>query len=152
MFYQNVRGLLTKIPFLRNALSNVNYDFICLSETWLSTNVFDVELGFINYNIYRNDRNLSFGKTRGGGVLIAIKKKISCELLTVPIVDEIEQLFLKITFNNIKMILGCVYIPPGTSSNVYSNHCNTVESIYFKFPEYNFVITGVFIMPSLHAA
>lgn len=75
MFYQNVRGLLTKIPFLRNALSNVNYDFICLSETWLNTNVFDVELGFINYNIYRNDRNLSFGKTRGGGVLIAIKKK-----------------------------------------------------------------------------
>lgn len=110
----------------------------------MSTNVFDVELGFINYNIYRNDRNLSFGKTTGGGVLIAIKKKVSWELLTVPIVAEIEQIFLKITFNNIKMILGCVYIPPDTSSDVYSHHCNTVESIYFKFPEYNFVITGDF--------
>lgn len=42
------------------------------------------------------------------------------------------------------MILGCVYIPPGTSSDVYANHCNTVESIYFKSPEYNFVITGDF--------
>jgi hypothetical protein len=59
-------------------------------------------------------------------------------------VAEIKQIFLKITFNNIKKILGCVYIPLGTSSDVYSNHCNTVESIFFNFPEYNFVITGDF--------
>jgi len=51
MFYQNVRGLLTKIPYLRNALLNVNYDIICLNETWLNSNVFDAELGFNNYNL-----------------------------------------------------------------------------------------------------
>lgn len=63
IFYQNVRGLLKKIPFLRNALLNVNYNIICLTETWLNDNVFDSELGFTNYNLYRNDRNnLSYGK------------------------------------------------------------------------------------------
>lgn len=51
-------------PIFSNTISNVNYNFICLCETWLNTNVFDAEFGFINYNIYRDDRNLSFGKTR----------------------------------------------------------------------------------------
>jgi len=52
IFYQNVRGLLTKIPYLRNALFNVNYDVICLKETLLYSNIFYAELGFNNYNIY----------------------------------------------------------------------------------------------------
>lgn len=83
-------------------------------------------------------------KLEGGGVLIAINKKISCELLTVLVVVEIEQLLLKITFNNIKIILGCVYIIPDVSFNMYSNHCDAIGSIYFKFPGYNFIIAGDF--------
>jgi len=35
--------------------------------------IFDDELGFNNYNVYRNYRILSLGKTRGGRVLIATK-------------------------------------------------------------------------------
>lgn len=54
-----MRGLLTKINYLRNALLNVNYDIICLNETWLNNNIFDAELGFNNYNLYRDDRNLT---------------------------------------------------------------------------------------------
>lgn len=148
MFYQNVRGLLTKIPYLRNALLNVNYDIICLNETWLNSNVFDAELGFNNYNLHRNDRILSLGKSRGGGVLIAVKKNIICELLTVPSVDGIEQIFLNLTINNIKIIIGCVYIPPGTSSDIYSNYCDIVESIFFRFPEHYFIIVGDFNLSS----
>lgn len=68
MFHQNVRGLLTKILFIRNAILNVKYDFICLTETWFNNNGFDAELGFVNYNLYRDDRNLSLEKTMGGGV------------------------------------------------------------------------------------
>jgi len=44
MFYQNVSGLLTKIPYLRNDLFNTNYDVICFNETWLNSNIFDAEL------------------------------------------------------------------------------------------------------------
>lgn len=40
------------------------------------------------------------------------------------------------------MILGCVYIPLDASSDMYSNHCDAIESNYFKFPEHNFVIAG----------
>jgi len=144
MFYQNVCGLLTKIPYLRNALFNIYYAVICLNETWSTSKLFDAELSFNNYNLYRNDRILSLKKTRGGGVLIAINKNIICELLTVPSVVGIEQIFLKLTVNNIKIIKGCVYIPPDASTDMYSNHCDIIESIHFKFPEHYFVIVGDF--------
>jgi hypothetical protein len=68
MFYKNVCGLLTKVPYLRNDLLNVNYDVICLNETWLNSTIFDSELGFNNYNLYRKDRILGLGKIRGNGV------------------------------------------------------------------------------------
>jgi len=87
----------------------VNYDIVCLNETWLNDNVFDAELGFNDYNLYRDDRNLMYGKLRGGGVLIAVNKKICYELLHVPFETGIEQIFLKTTFNKIKIVLGCVY-------------------------------------------
>jgi len=126
-------------------LLNVNYDIICLTETWLNDNVFDSELGFTNYNLYRNDRNnLSYGKKRGGGVLLSINKIISCDVLNVSSVSGIEQVFLKLILNNIKIILGCIYIPPDSSCDVYSKHCEVIESIYLMYPDYNYVITGDF--------
>lgn len=65
-------------------------------------------------------------------------------MLTVPIIVGIERLFKKITVNNIKIILVCVYISPDASSDMYSNHCGSIDSIYFKFPEHNFVIADDF--------
>lgn len=115
---------------------NVNYNIICLTETWLNDNVFDFELGFTSYNLYRNDRNsLSYGKKRGGGVLIAMNKIISCDELNVSSVLGIEQVFLKLILNNIKIILGCIYIPPNNSYDVYSKHCEVIESIYLMYPD-----------------
>jgi len=58
IFYQNVRGVLTKIACLSNVLLNVSYDIIYLSETWLNNNVFDKEFGLTNYNLNRDDCNL----------------------------------------------------------------------------------------------
>lgn len=46
-YHQNIRGLLKKIIFLLNFLLNVNYDIICVNESWLNNNVFEVELAFI---------------------------------------------------------------------------------------------------------
>lgn len=54
-FYQNCRGLRTKLLTLKCYLASFNYVFIVLTETWLNSDVFDSELGFDNYNIYRCD-------------------------------------------------------------------------------------------------
>lgn len=71
-------------------MSIVNYDIICLNETRLNNDILDAELGFTNFNLYRDDRNLTYGKSRGGGVLIAVNKEISCQLLNVAVCVGIE--------------------------------------------------------------
>lgn len=88
LFYQNTRGLRTKIVTgIRNRISIECYDIICLTETWLcskfdSESIFDSDV----YITHRADRsNLTYTRqvnTRtndliGGGSLIAIKKNIS---------------------------------------------------------------------------
>jgi len=54
----------------------------------------------------------------------------------------IEQVFLKLILNNIKIILGCIYTPPFSSCDVYSKHCEVIEFIYLMYLKYNYVITG----------
>lgn len=71
-------------------------------------------------------------------------------MLTVPSVVGTEQIFLKLTVKNIKIIICCVYIPPDSSCDIYSDHWDTIESIYFKFPEHYFVIVGDFNLRSFY--
>lgn len=43
--------------------------------------VLNAKLGNTNYNFYTNNCNLTNGKSRGDGVLCAVKKKIYCRSL-----------------------------------------------------------------------
>ena len=79
-YYQNVRGLNGK---LREFVLNVDaseFDVIALTETWLRDSVFDAEIFNNNYQVFRCDRSSSDScKSRGGGVLIAVKSKFYSE-------------------------------------------------------------------------
>lgn len=55
-YYQNCRGLRTKLKNLKCNIVPFDYTYIVLTETWLNDTFFDNELGFSNYNIYRFDR------------------------------------------------------------------------------------------------
>lgn len=57
IFYQNVRGLRTKIHELNNEILGNAYDIIILTETWLHRRIFLGELFDERYNDYRCDRN-----------------------------------------------------------------------------------------------
>jgi len=75
VYYQNVRGLNTKLDtFIRN-IALLNYDLIILTEIWLSRSVNDSELGLCShYAVFRCYRHEIHGPDiRGGGVLIAVK-------------------------------------------------------------------------------
>lgn len=78
IFYQNVRGIRTKTKdFFTNVL-HLDYDIICIAETWLLPGVYDSEIFDYRYCVYRCDRDYeSRGDKMGGGVLIAIRKGIT---------------------------------------------------------------------------
>jgi len=53
------------------------FNVYAFTETWLSNNENNSELGFKEYNIFRCDRNThNSNLTRGGGVPIAIDNKL----------------------------------------------------------------------------
>ena len=77
----NVRSLLD--PKRRAALANcllpLDYDILCLTETWLTENVSNFSIFLNNFEIFRRDRTptQSTVSTKHGGVLIAIRKYIN---------------------------------------------------------------------------
>lgn len=88
--------------------------------------MFNAELRCTLYNIFKNDR-----KDRRIGVLIAVKKQIVCEQISINSINRITKLFLKLSLsNNISLIVICrvYFIPPSATIHSYSKHCDLIES------------------------
>ena len=68
-YYQNVRGLRTKLEDLKTAImcSAVQYDILIFVETWLNASISSSELGLSDFNIFRADRSelVVFREERG---------------------------------------------------------------------------------------
>ena len=45
-------------------------DIVCLSETWLTTEILETELFLNEYNCFRSDRKAKIGQTSHGGTMI----------------------------------------------------------------------------------
>ncbi|XP_044582938.1 uncharacterized protein LOC123263957 [Cotesia glomerata] len=56
LYYQNVRGLNTKLDSIFYKTSMAEYDFYAFSETWLKTGVFNNEIFSNEYSVFRCDR------------------------------------------------------------------------------------------------
>lgn len=120
VYYQNVRGLRTKIDELFLAVIDCDYDVIVLTETWLDDTIFSPQLFGTIYNVYRNDRDTAgTGKKIGGGICIAVSKKFDSTCFPVPTDRRsLEQLWVVINgVANQKLYIGSVYISPDLARN-----------------------------------
>ena len=78
VYYQNTRGINSKLSDLHNSILCCNYDFICLSETWLNSSVTDSEFCPQNFHIVRSDRDFhKMNVSKGGGVLLAAQHRFT---------------------------------------------------------------------------
>jgi len=136
--------------FTRN-VSLCNYDIIIITETWLSDNVNNAELGLCpRYTIFRCDRcSTRDVSIRGGGVLIAVKNQFSCRRL--PILDNsVEQLFIQISEKSLSLVIGAVYIPPAFDINVYDIHFNAIDILLNNNCHSKFLIFGDYNLPNIN--
>ena len=127
-YYQNCRGIKTKLETLRINLLNCDADVIALTETWLNSSVYNSEFGCDRF-IFRKDRNQYLtGKKQGGGVLLAVSKKFvvrECDVFD----DDFEVLCVKLDVNQVKYIyIIVVYFVPGCDSGVYRRFYNCIET------------------------
>lgn len=112
--YQNVRGFRIKInQVYLNVLQCVS-DIVILTESWLNNSINNSELLGSTYTCYRNDRQ---EKSRGGRVLIAVKKRWIVKPSNTH--SALEYLLVKIYNNNTTFYIFSVYIPPKSSHDIY---------------------------------
>ena len=87
---------------------------MCITESWLHSNISDHELNIQGYNLVRRDRTTK----KGGGIIAYIRSDIYFEEISIADIGEtggppIETLWIKIIQKCTRPILVCVlYKPP----------------------------------------
>lgn len=135
VYYQNVRGLNTKVTDFFNAVASSNFSFVAVTETWLSTHVSNTELFPGEYTVFRSDRKFSrLGLSRGGGALLAVRgdyKALPLDLsgslfVNLPSVDIVGA---KVALQGKTLTLICVYVPPNFTVAQYNSFFHALSSI-----------------------
>lgn len=149
IYYQNVRGLRTKLSDVFNSILSSDYPIIAFSETWLCDSIYSSEVIDDRYNVYRRDRknNNSSKTVRGGGVLIAVLKSLfSCELCTI---RDREEIWIKIRLNQLNLILCSVYFPPASPATVYQGHMRQAEHVINNNENATVCLLGDYNLPGV---
>ena len=107
----NTRSLVNKLSNFQSFICSSDFSILCITETWLSKDIFDNEIIPSGYTIYRKDRD-----SRGGGILLAVKDNITSSQLSSP--PHVEILTVLISTSN-PFIISVVYIPPNSSDTYH---------------------------------
>ena len=116
----NVRSLNANLELTETFIGELKHNFsaIVFTESWLNDDISHL-IQFPNFDAYHSLRPR--GK-KGGGVSLFINSKYLTEViesctLNLPF---IESLFVKITYKNKQIILACVYRPPNSDVNLFT--------------------------------
>ena len=78
ILYYNARSLLPKFDELLISVDNYQPDIVCITESWLCSDIHDSEFLLPGYQCLRYDRN-----RHGGGVLMYVLHKYILALLLI---------------------------------------------------------------------
>lgn len=153
IIYQNVRGLRTKLNEFNSSLLNCDADIVCITESWLNSNILDAELSDESYNIIRRDRDYSLsGTTAGGGCLIAFRHNLTVERLPEfeTRLDNVEDLWTRVKLTNSFLYICVTYIKPNATLNHYIEHLEKVkECILSAELSSQFLVLGDYNLPGI---
>ncbi|CAH2084684.1 unnamed protein product [Euphydryas editha] len=164
VFYQNCRGLKTKLNTIYMNILSHNYDIIILTETWLNCNIFDNELIHARYSVFRCDRDReACGRRDGGGVLVAVRIGLGARSFipvsrtytcapgpyiksSSPLVDS---LLVELQTQNYYCIISAAYIPPNMPPYIYKQHLDNLQAIFQYGTMDKFIIVGDYNLPNM---
>lgn len=124
-------------------------DLIILTETWLVNSIHNSELGLLNYEIYRLDREeIRNDVARGGGILIACKRSVPSRIIKTSNTS-IETIFVLIEILNKKILVNATYLPPEPSYADLSAYTSLLDEVISNYPDAVTLIFGDFNLPFL---
>lgn len=149
--------MLSKILEVYDSVLNSDYDVIALTETWLNSGVGDCEIfDCAQYDVFRCDRDFQrVGLSRGGGVLLAVRKcyqplLIEREALGVDLDGFylVDLSVVRVIMKGVAYYIIVIYIPPRTTTAEFESTMYALESLHqllgnrilivgdFNIPEY----------------
>ena len=122
-------------------LSVVKFDILAVTESHLTKDVASGEIAVKGYNIARKDRKS--GERASGGTLIYFSENLNgYERDNLKVSIELETCWVDITVNSQKLLIGCLYRPPGTNVSFYDKLKTLIEPTWIK--RNNFMLLGDF--------
>jgi hypothetical protein len=124
IYYQNIRDLRTKQLELYENVCSMDYNIICLTETWLNDLCYDHNLFPDCCTVFRFDR-ASVNKTHGGGVLIALSSTVRSYKCRYDLEYCDECVWVEIsTLDGLNLLIGNHYFPPDSKpENIADYFC-----------------------------
>ena len=111
------------MSYFQSLVYSQSIDIFAITESWLSDDIYDLEILPTNYNIYRRDRN-----ARGGGVLLAVSNKLASKISYVS--TSIELLSVEITLpSNQTIMFCCMYAPPSSERSYFQDLFHYLQHI-----------------------
>lgn len=140
IYYQNVSGPRKKLSTLHTNFVLSLHDVYILTETWLTEEISDAELGLDGYIIFRSDRNVNTSNNlRGGGTLISVHSKFRIVIILSPTIS-VEQVFVSITLpGGTSILLAGIYLHPSSDISRYENHTESLGHVWESY-QFNFGI------------
>ena len=121
----NIRSLFGKIEEIRFMLQKLNFDVLCINETWLNASINNNIISVDGYDLIRHDR---MDGRRGGGVCIYIKNVIQYSDRKDLIDNNLEALWIELSpSKSRKLLIGSLYRPPDASSEYFEAIIDVLE-------------------------
>ena len=134
----NVRSLLKKIDEVQLIAETKNPALICLTETWLHSDIPSAIMKIPGYEIFRGDRL----QRKGGGTAIFVRSNLTALPILLPAGFPGEVDVIAVALNDI--IIVCLYVPPDSSAMVKNQThdalCLSIDSLITSSPHFEHTI------------
>ncbi|KAG5863363.1 hypothetical protein JTB14_027208 [Gonioctena quinquepunctata] len=152
-FYQNKRGLKTETNDFYQSVCDAEYQFVCIIETWLDSDVLNSEMSPPTYTVHISDRDpVLGGKSHGSGVMIGVDNSFQSQSLSNGHTNgKIEDLWRDVVLNGGKMLLlYCTYVSSDARVHDLVEFYDKVEKIVNRNRHDYIIITGEFNLPNIN--
>lgn len=103
------------------AMSLHSVDILAVNETWLRPNEEDKAPHIPGYSLRSVPRPTSVRGGRGGGVAFYVRKGLYVRNCTHPVCTTVEQMWIRLNVNGVKIVMGTAYRPPWLDVDVFFN-------------------------------
>uniref|UniRef100_A0A2A4IWQ4 Reverse transcriptase domain-containing protein n=1 Tax=Heliothis virescens TaxID=7102 RepID=A0A2A4IWQ4_HELVI len=144
----NAGSLATNQDEFLIAMGNHSVDIMAINETWLRSGEEDRAPSISGYKFRHIPRPVSTRGGRGGGVAFYIRNGINARVKAHPEHPSVEQLWLGLTINKTKLLIGTAYRPPWQDLELFLDAITA--SISALAPYDNVIILGDINVNLLH--